>query len=270
MKISLGALVGRWSRSATMAFYDTVALSSVDVVYIGVAIHGTLAGLQERDCLALAHELALGGKEVVLSVHAGSANRDADCVHTWIEDTDLPVEVGDAWTLRLLAGKVPLVIGAGVPCTGGADLKRLLDLGARRWVLPAVCKGEVIQNLAHAGDGNADCEIELPVLSPRPFSRWNCRVESCSYEGWARHAMPGCDRDASSAHLVPDWASDLDTLRALGVAILRLTPRAAGTVGLSQTLADLLRGEVDARDAFATYAASLRRGRMRVPPGLIE
>lgn len=251
-----------------MAFYDAVALSPVDVIYIGAAIYGTLAGLQERDCLALARELASCGKEVVLSVHAGSGGRDADRFHTWIGDTDLPVEVGDTWTLRLLAGKVPLVIGAGVPCADGVELKRLLGLGARRWVLPSVCKGEVMQAIVQTGDCNADCEIELPVLSPRPFARWNCRVETCRYEGLARHAMPGCDRDASSEHLVPDWASDLDALRALRVAILRLTPGATGNVGLSETLVDLLQGKLDARDAFATYAASLRRGRTCAPTRL--
>lgn len=257
MKISLGALAGRWTRSATFAFYDAVALSSVDVVYIGTAVHGTLAGLQQRDCLAVARELASGGKEVVLSVHAVTDSTDAEGFHAWIEDCDLPVEVGDARTFRLLAGKVPLVIGTGMPCANGTDLKRLVELGARRWVMPAVCKGEFAQALACADD--ARCEIELPVLSPRRFARWQCRVEACRYEGWPLHAMPGCDLDAAADSAAPDWASDLDELGRAGVAILRVTPRDSSAVGLSQTLGELMLGETGAREAYATYALSLRR-----------
>ncbi|SDC81543.1 hypothetical protein [Paraburkholderia lycopersici] len=266
MKISLGALAGRWNRSETFAFYDAVALSSVDVVYIGAALHGPLGGLQQRDCLAVARELASGGKEVVLSVRAGAEVRDTEDSHAWIEDCGLPVEVGDARTFRLLAGKVPLVLGAAMPCVSGVELRRMVELGARRWVLPAVCKGEVVQALACAGD--ARCEIELPVLSPRRFARWQCRVEVCGYEGWPLHAMPGCDLDASPDDTAPDWASDLDELQRAGVSILRVTPRDAGDVGLSQTLCEWLRGDIDAQAAYAEYAASPERSRARVSGAL--
>jgi collagenase-like PrtC family protease len=163
--------------------------------------------------------------------------------------------VDDVTTLKQLSGRVPLVIGPGVQCESAAALRQLMELGARRWVIPAVCKGEAMQVLSYAG--NAGCEIELPVLSSRKFSRWRCRVESCPYEDWPRHALPGCDLDASPEDVIPNWACDITTLRAAGVAILRVTPRHVRDVALSQTLGELVRGEIDARQAYAQYAATL-------------
>lgn len=255
MKISVGAIAGQWSRSAMMAFYDAVALSSASIVYLGVTNHTPQSTLQRRDCLAVARELAADGKEVVLSVRTVGDARDAETFYTWIEACGLPVEADDATTLKLLSGRAPLVIGPGVPCESSAALNQLMELGARRWVLPAVCKGEAMQALSYGG--NAGCEIELPVLSHRKFARWRCRVESCPYEDQPRHAMPGCDLDACPEHVVPNWACDITTLRAAGVAILRVTPRHVRDVAISQTLGELVRGEIDARQAYARYAAAL-------------
>jgi O2-independent ubiquinone biosynthesis protein UbiV len=249
VKISIGALAGNWTRSRTMAFYDAVALSSADIVYIGSTINSATAGLQKRDCLAVARELAAAGKEVVLSVRAAAGELDADSSSAWIADSTLPVEVSDVRTLQMLAAKVPLVIGKGVPCASRATLMQLVGLGAKRWVTPAVCRGEVVNMLTYAGD--AGCEIEQPVLSPRHFSRWVCRVEACPYEGWAMYGMPGCDREASLETPDPDWGRDLKMLRTAGVAILRVTPRHVRDVEVCQALGELMRGEVDGDEAYA-------------------
>jgi O2-independent ubiquinone biosynthesis protein UbiV len=267
VKISIGALGGSWNRSATMAFYDAVALSSVDIVYIGTAIYSPLAGLRQRDCLAVARELAAGGKEVVLSVRPAAGEWDAGSFNAWVADCALPVEVGDARTLQMLAGKVPLVIGADVPCASSAALRQLAELGAKRWVTPAVCRGEVVKVLAYAGD--AGCEIEQPVLSPRHFSRWQRRIEDCPYEGSPIHGLPGCDREGSSRSDAPDWARDLTVLRTAGVAILRVTPRTVRDVEVSQLLGELVRGEVDAGEAYERYAGLTGHTGTQVvaPPG---
>ena len=254
MKISIGAIAGSWTRSAAMAFYDAVALSSVDIVYVGTMIHSPQTGLQQRDCLAVARELAQGGKEVVLSVRANEGERDAEGASLWVADGPLPVEVGDMRTFHLLAGKVPLVIGTGLPCGDAMTLGQLVGLGAKRWAMPAVCRGEFMKAISYAGD--AGCEIELPVLLHRQFSRWERRVDNCPYEGSSLHAMPGCDRNAPDNNIAPDWAADLATLRAADVSILRVTPRDVRAVELSQTLGDLVRGEVDAHEAYARYVAA--------------
>lgn len=264
LKISIGAVAGTWTRSATMAFYDAVALSSVDVVYIGTTIHSPQGGLQKRDCLAVARELTASGKEVVLSVRAAPQDCDVEDFHTWIADSALPVEVSDARTFQLLAGKVPLVIGMGMPCENKATLLRLVDMGAVRWVSPAVCRGEFVRMVSYARD--ADCEIEQPVLSPRQFSRWKCRVDGCPYEGWALHSLPGCDRNADMKGVEPDWAGDLNMHRASGVSILRVTPKDVHDAGVSEILGELVRSEVDAREAYARYNASSAQTGANVTP----
>lgn len=266
MKISIGALAGNWTRSRAMAFYDAVALSSVDIVYIGTTINSPTAGLQKRDCLAVARELAAAGKEVVLSVRAAAGEPDADSSNAWIADGSLPVEVGDVRTLQMLAGKVPLVIGKGVPCTNRDTLMQLVGSGAKRWVTPAVCRGEVVNMLTYASD--TGCEIEQPVLSPRHFSRWVCRVESCPFEGWAMYGMPGCDREASLETPNPDWTRDVKMLRTAGVAVLRVSPRHLRDVEVSQTLGELMRGEVGSEEAFAQYVEASGYIPAETPAGL--
>jgi collagenase-like PrtC family protease len=241
-----------------MAFYDAVALSSVDIVYVGTTTHAAMAGLQQRDCLAVARELAAGGKEVVLSIRGSvSMGRDGreERFNHWVADGPLAVEVGDERTFQLLAGKVPLVIGTGLACGDALTLRQRVELGAMRWAMPAACRGEFMKAVSFASD--AACQVELPVLTHRQFSRWERRIDGCPYEGTPLHGMPGCDRDTAAGNIVPDWAADLATLRACGVAILRVAPRDVRAVELAQTLGELVRGEIDAPQAYTSYAASL-------------
>lgn len=256
MKISIGPVPVNWSRKAVMAFYDAVALSSVDIVYVGNVLHAARSCVQRKERLAIARELAASGKEVVLSMSLATGDVDADGARRLIDESRLPIEAGDANLLALVCGKMPFVVGPTLACDSGQTLNRFIECGATRWVLPGLCRGEAMQALSHARGSN--CEVELPVLGHRQLSRWQCPIDRCRYLGTSARGIPACDLALATEAGTPDWASDIATLRAERVTILRVTPGTPQSVDVAQILSELVNGEIDASDAYRRYADSCR------------
>ena len=67
MKIALGPLQYYWPRDTVFAFYDAMAETQVDIVYLGDTVCSRRHELRPSDWLTLADRLAAAGKEVVLS-----------------------------------------------------------------------------------------------------------------------------------------------------------------------------------------------------------
>ena len=66
-KLSLGPVPYFWSRETLLAFYDRMAVSPVDIVYLGETVCSKRRSLKPADWLELATELQAAGKDVVLS-----------------------------------------------------------------------------------------------------------------------------------------------------------------------------------------------------------
>src|SRR5450759_3386682 len=67
MKLSLGPLLYYWPRGVVLSFYETIAATPVDIVYLGETVCSRRHELRLSDWLAIAERLAAAGKEVVLS-----------------------------------------------------------------------------------------------------------------------------------------------------------------------------------------------------------
>ncbi len=67
MKISLGPIYYYWPKAQVVEFYNQVAQSSVDIVYLGEVVCSKRHELKLEDWLDIAQQLTDTGKEVVLS-----------------------------------------------------------------------------------------------------------------------------------------------------------------------------------------------------------
>ena len=70
MKISLGPLLYYWTRDSVRDFYDQVTDWPVDIVYLGEVVCSRRHEMRYDDWLNVAGQLAVAGKEVVLSTQA--------------------------------------------------------------------------------------------------------------------------------------------------------------------------------------------------------
>jgi collagenase-like PrtC family protease len=67
IKIALGPLLYYWPRDTVLRFYEAIAATPVDVVYLGEAVCSRRHELRLADWLDVARLLAAAGKQVVLS-----------------------------------------------------------------------------------------------------------------------------------------------------------------------------------------------------------
>ena len=67
MKISLGPIYYYWPKYKVYKFYEKIAKSNVDIVYLGEVICSKRHELKLEDWFTIADQLTQAGKEVVLS-----------------------------------------------------------------------------------------------------------------------------------------------------------------------------------------------------------
>ena len=74
MKLALGPLLYYWQRDAVFAFYDAMAATPVDVVYLGETVCSRRHELRLADWLEIAARLRGAGKEVCLLYTSDAAD----------------------------------------------------------------------------------------------------------------------------------------------------------------------------------------------------
>ena len=141
MKISLGPLLYYWQRDAIFSFYDAIAATPVDVVYLGETVCSRRHELRLADWLELAARLQSAGKEVVLSTQVLlESGADLATMHKIASNGNFLVEANDMGAVRCLAGKVPFVAGPHLNLYNLPTLQWMASLGASRWVMPLEMK----------------------------------------------------------------------------------------------------------------------------------
>ncbi len=169
MKISLGPILYYWPRDTVFAFYESIASSPVDVVYLGETVCSRRHELRFDDWMAIARTLAAQGKEVVLSTLAlPEAEADLRRMRKIVDNGEFAAEVNDMGSLSLAAGRAPFVIGPHINCYSGATLDWLTERGARRWVAPVEITGDTLRDVR--GTRANPCEVELFAVGRAPLA----------------------------------------------------------------------------------------------------
>ena len=268
MKLSLGPLLYLWDRKTVFDFYDRVCDSSIDVVYLGEVVCSKRHHMALHDWLEVGKRLANAGKEVVLSTLALSeAESELSTMRRIVDNGRFMVEANDIGAVNMLSGKHPFVIGPHVNVYNAEMLALLAEAGARRWVAPVELGDEVLSSLQKLRPSEMETEVfgfgRLPLaFSARCFTARanNVPKDSCDFlcgnypQGLLLHTrehepflvLNGIQIQSAKTH---NLIGQVNTLRAHGVNIVRLSPQHEGMSEIIATFRSVVDGSLGSEQA---------------------
>ena len=226
-------------------FYQQVADSAADIVYLGEVICSKRRLVKFEDWLAIGEELKQSGKEVVLSsLTLLEAASEMSSLKKLCRNESFMVEANDISAVQVLsnAGK-SFVTGPSVNIYNGRSLQFLASKGLKRWVLPVELGLDTLKDLQGQRPDGVETEIfalgRLPLAySARCYTarshnlpKDDCQFKCIDYpdgrlletqEDQQFLVLNGIQTQSSRTHQVLEQIPDL---QALGVDVLRISPQ---------------------------------------------
>ena len=246
MKLALGPVLYYWARDTLLDFYDEIAAAPVDIVYLGETVCSRRHNLRLQDWLEVAAKLADAGKQVVLSTQVLiESESDLKNLRNIADNGSFMVEANDMGAVHLLAGKMPFVAGPHLNVYNDRSLSLLATLGAQRWVMPPEMSGAMLDPLQRMRPAGLETEVfvygRLPLaFSARCFTarahnlpKDDCQFRCLDYPNGlsmrTREDQPflvlnGIQTQSARTY---NLIGELDTLRSMGVDVLRISPQIA-------------------------------------------
>ncbi|MEZ5647100.1 MAG: U32 family peptidase [Burkholderiaceae bacterium] len=248
MKLALGPLQYYWTRPTVFDFYEAIARTPVDIVYLGEVTCSRRHELRLSDWLDVARLLQAAGKTVILSsmvlLESGS---DVAAMHKVAANGEFAIEANDMAAVGEVAGRLPFVAGPHLNIYNGPALDWMASLGAMRWVAPLEMRRDDLAILQGARPPNLQTEVfahgRLPLaFSARCFTarHRNRPKDDCQFSCLAhpdgllmrtREAadflvLNGIQTQSAHVHsLIDAW----DDLLATGVDVVRISPQSRHT-----------------------------------------
>jgi O2-independent ubiquinone biosynthesis protein UbiV len=250
LKLSLGPIQYFWDRQHVLDFYQQVADSSAEIIYLGEVICSKRRLIKPEDWFAIGNELKQSGKEVILSsLTLLEAASEMGALKKLCRNEAFMVEANDVSAVQLLsaAGK-DFVTGPSFNIYNGRSLQLLASKGLKRWVLPVELGLETLKDLQALRPEGLETEVfalgRLPLAySARCYTarshnlpKDDCQFKCLDYpdgrmletrEGQEFLVLNGIQTQSALTHQVLD---QLPELRALGVDVLRISPQYRGTL----------------------------------------
>ena len=185
MKLALGPLQYYWHRDTVFEFYQQMAESPVDIVYLGETVCSRRKELRLSDWLDIADLMRSAGKEAVLSTQVLlESGVEVSTMHKVTANPDYLIEANDMGAVQRLSGKRPFVGGLHLNIYNQPSLQWLAQLGATRWVAPLEMKHEDLSALIQNGPQNLQTEVfAYGRMECAPVDVWIQRVIDQHYAG---------------------------------------------------------------------------------------
>lgn len=248
MKLALGPLLYYWQRDAVMRFYDAIAASPVDIVYLGETVCSRRHELRLADWLSIAGRLRDAGKEVVLSTQVLiESGADVTVLHKIAANGEFMVEANDMGAVRCLEGKAAFVAGPHLNIYNLPTLQWMAALGLQRWVMPLEMGRDDLAILQQGRPAGVQTEVFVYGRMPLAFSarcftarHRNLPKDDCQFsclehpdgltmqtrEGEAFLVLNGTQTQSAKVYnLLPE----LQAMRDMGVDVVRISPQSLHT-----------------------------------------
>lgn len=268
LRVSLGPVLYYWPKDKVLKFYDEIMQSPVDIVYLGETICSKRRLMRTQDWQDLAHRLQEAGKEVVLStlalIEAGS---ELSTARGLCEQREFMVEANDMGAVQMLAGKGPFVTGHSVNIYNHRSLDLFASLGVKRWVMPVELSRDTLSDILEQKTQSVETEVfaygRLPLAySARCYTarahklpKDDCQFCCLDYadglllstrEDESFLTLNGIQtQSASTFNLI----SDMESVRDMGIDVLRISPQSQHTPAIIQLFDDAIRGRSSAAEA---------------------
>ena len=272
MKLALGPLLYYWPRETVLGFYEAVAKTPVDIVYLGETVCSRRRELRLADWLNVAATLKEAGKEVILStqvlIESGS---DVTTLHKIAEmsvNGDFMVEANDMGAVHCLEGKVPFVAGPHLNIYNLPTLQWMTALGIKRWVIPMEMSRDDLKILQQGRPDALETEVFAYGRMPLAFSarcftarHYNLPKDDCQFrcidhadglqmrtrEGEEFLVLNGIQTQSARVY---NLLLEIDAMCEIGVDVVRISPQSQHTPEIIDLFHDVMTQKTSADAAM--------------------
>jgi len=251
-KLALGPILYYWSKQQVEDFYQSVADTAIDIVYLGETVCSKRRIMRSSDWFRIGEQLQARGKTVILSTMTLlEAASELSALKRLCVESPFLIEANDIAAVQILneLGK-PFVTGPSVNIYNSRTLKKLSEKGLLRWTLPVELSATELAEFQQHRPDNIETEVfawgRLPLAySARCFTARaeNLQKDDCQFrcldypdglllstrEDEAFLCINGIQtQSARTMNLL----GEIDRLIDLGVDVLRISPQSHNTIDI--------------------------------------
>lgn len=246
MKLALGPLLYYWPRQSVFDFYEAMADSPAEIVYLGETVCARRHELRLDDWLDLAAMLSSAGKEVIFSTLALiESDAHLQTMRRITGNGKYGVEANDMGAVSCLPKGQAFVAGPHLNLYNPQALQVAADLGAKRWVMPLEMSRSDLQAMQRPAGVQTEVFAygRMPLaFSARCFTarhrnlpKDDCRFGCIDYpDGLLMQTreqqdflvLNGIQTQSAGVY---NLVGELPSMRALGVDVVRISPQSQHT-----------------------------------------